>query len=580
MAKGIAPQSACFDPPGGQAGITLPRRPARMRHFALFIDNEVRGPLSEYEVQDLIAAGTVNGQTLCAPAGSTEWEPLANHFTFGSTLKLNRAPAVEKSEAELAAEANRLDPEVRRSLLMYGLADGATVDQISPAQAEAALAGQIARIQAARRLHLIAGWSALVLAGATGATLTLTDTPVARALGTAALSFTKDDPRQAELARRFETELRTFEKLRADALAASFAAPTGGTPARAALLARLKVNPATGFNLRGEVDTAPLAGLVGKWNVKLDPAVRVFVLPATPPETVARKIEEQSNVLDAVLAPVLDDAGFDSLRAEVVRGFPEFPAAPESARLKTEVEAMKLPELKAMIERVEFRAQAAEKAPATKDWSPQLRAFAGQLRDLLARVQTNVNPVARGRRWSEFNAGPGAELAAWVLGADAREAKVDDKGAFVLDETAKLDAAAAATRVLVTTQLNNDTVYLAWGSKFLSCRTLDSHEIPKEQFLAREEYKVVDKPATGGRRCLAKARVGGRELAVERVSPRWHFLTVAREKDPDSLVVAVDAETYAKFAVGQVVPFETLAALQVFARPVESPVPAPLSPAE
>lgn len=580
MAKGIAPQSACFDPPGGQAGITLPRRPARMRHFALFIDNEVRGPLSEYEVQDLIAAGTVNGQTLCAPAGSTEWEPLANHFTFGSTLKLNRAPAVEKSEAELAAEANRLDPEVRRSLLMYGLADGATVDQISPAQAEAALAGQIARIQAARRLHLIAGWSALVLAGATGATLTLTDTPVARALGTAALSFTKDDPRQAELARRFETELRTFEKLRADALAASFAAPTGGTPARAALLARLKVNPATGFNLRGEVDTAPLAGLVGKWNVKLDPAVRVFVLPATPPETVARKIEEQSNVLDAVLAPVLDDAGFDSLRAEVVRGFPEFPAAPESARLKTEVEAMKLPELKAMIERVEFRAQAAEKAPATKDWSPQLRAFAGQLRDLLARVQTNVNPVARGRRWSEFNAGPGAELAAWVLGADAREAKVDDKGAFVLDETAKLDAAAAATRVLVTTQLNNDTVYLAWGSKFLSCRTLDSHEIPKEQFLAREEYKVVDKPATGGRRCLAKARVGGRELAVERVSPRWHFLTVAREKDPDSLVVAVDADTYAKFAVGQVVPFETLAALQVFARPVESPVPAPLSPAE
>jgi hypothetical protein len=551
-----------------------------MRHFALFIDNEVRGPLSEYEVQDLIAAGTVNGQTLCAPAGSTEWEPLANHFTFGSTLKLNRAPAVEKSEAELAAEANRLDPEVRRSLLMYGLADGATVDQISPAQAEAALAGQIARIQAARRLHLIAGWSAFVLAGATGATLALTDTPVARALGSVALSFTKDDPRQAELARRFETELRTFEKLRAAALAATFAAPTGGAPARAALLARLKVNTATGFNLRGEVDTAPLAGLVGKWNVKLDPAVRVFVLPAALPDTVARKIEEQSNVLDAVLAPVLDDAGFDSLRAEVVRGFPEFPAAPESARLKTEVEAMKLPELKAMIERVEFRAQAAEKAPATKDWSPQLRAFAGQLRDLLARVQTNVNPVARGRRWSVFNAGPGAELAAWVLGADAREAKVDDKGAFVLDETAKLDAAAAATRVLVTTQLNNDTVYLAWGSKFLSCRTLDSHEIPKEQFLAREAYKVVDKPATGGRRCLAKARVGGRELAVERVSPRWHFLTVAREKDADSLVVAVDEETYAKFAVGQVVPFETLASLQVFARPVESPVPAPLSPAE
>jgi hypothetical protein len=551
-----------------------------MRHFALFIDNEVRGPLSEYEVQDLIAAGTANAQTLCAPAGSTEWEPLSNHFTFGSTLKLNRGPALEKTEAEIAAEANRLDPEVRRSLLMYGLADGATVDQISPAQAEAALAGKIASLQAARRRHLVAGWGAFALAGAAGVTLALTDTPVSRLLGSAALSLTKDDPKLVDQSKRFENELKTFEKLRAEALAATFAKPAGGAPARPVLLARLKVNAGAGFDLSGEVDTAPLAGLVGKWNVKLDPAVRVFVLPAPLPEDVARKVAEQSAVLDAVLSPMLDDAGFDSLRAEIVRNFPAFPAAPESARLKTEVEAMKLPELKAMIERVDFRARAAEQAPATKDWAPKLRAFSAQLRDLQVRQQINGNPAARGRRWSEFNAGTGAELAAWVLGANAREAKVDEKGAFTLAETGKLDAAAAGSRLLITTQLNNDTVYLAWGSKFLSCRTLDSHEIPKEKFLAREEYKVVDKPATGGRRCVAKARVGGRELTVERTSPRWYFLTVAREKDADSLVVAVDADTHAKFAVGQVVPLETLAELQVFARPVESPIPSPLNAAE
>ena len=50
--------------------------------------------------------------------------------------------------------------------------------------------------------------------------------------------------------------------------------------------------------------------------------------------------------------------------------------------------------------------------------------------------------------------------------------------------------------------------------------------------------------------------------------------------DADSVVLGVDAATYDKFAVGQVVPFEVLAGLQVFARPAESATPAPLSLAE
>ena len=565
-----------------------------MRHFALFIDNEVRGPLSEYEVQDLIAAGTATAETLCAPAGSTAWEPLSNHFTFGSTLKLNRAPAVERTAEESEAQANRLDPDVRRNLLMYGLADAATVDQLSPAQAETALAARIADLKTRRRTHQLAGLGAFLVALALGAYLGLGDTPIAGLLGKAAGSWSKEDPKVTEQAKRLETELRTFEKLRAEAEAAVFAPPAGGSPARAALTARLHVTEGNLFNVSGGVDTAPLAALVGKWNVKLDPATRLFLLPAAVPPEQARKIDEQSRVLDVILSPLMDDAGFESLRQETVRGFPEQPGVPESARLKSEVENMKLAELKVMIDRVEFRARAceqegsagnlvgtrAQQAGVLRDWAPKLRAFAAQLRELHNRLQININPAARGKLWSEFNAGPGAELAAWVLGADAKEIKVDAQGAFVIAGTAKLDAAAAAGRLLATTQINNDTVYLAWGSKFLNCRDLASAEIPKEQFLAREEYKVVDKPVTGGRRCVAKARVGGRDLVVERTAPQWRFLAVAREKDADALVVAVDAATYEKFAVGQVVPFEILAGLQTYARPAESAIPSPLGAAE
>ncbi len=565
-----------------------------MRHFALFIANEVRGPLSEYEVQDLIAAGTATAETLCAPAGSTAWEPLSNHFTFGSTLKLNRGPAVERTEEESTAQANRLDPEVRRNLLMYGLADAATVDQFAPAQAEAALAARIAEIQSSRRRHQFAGLGAFLTALALGAYLGLADTPVASLLGQAAGVWSKEDPKVTEQTKRLEADLRNFEKLRAEAAAAVFAPPVGGTPALPTLTARLRVAEGSRFNVSGGVDTAPLAGLVGKWNVKLDPTTRLFLLPTPMPTEQAAKVEEQSRVLDVILSPLMDDAGFESLRQETVRNFPDQPGVPESARLKTEVENMKLAELKVMIDRVEFRARACEQqgsgtsltgsssqqAAVLREWAPKLKSFAGQLRELHNRLQINVNPAARGKLWSEFNAGPGAELAAWVLGANAQEVKVDAQGAFVIAETAKLDAAAAAGRLLATTQINNDTVYLAWGSKFLNCRDLASAEISKEQLLAREEYKVVDKPLTGGRHCVAKGRVGGRELTIERTSPQWRFLTVARDKDADSLVVGVDAATYDKFAVGQVVPFEVLTGLRVFARPVESAIPSPLSAAE
>ena len=201
-----------------------------MRHFALFIANEVRGPLSEYEVQDLIAAGTATAETLCAPAGSTAWEPLSNHFTFGSTLKLNRAPAVERTAEETEAQANRLDPELRRNLLMYGLADGATVDQLAPAQAESALAARIAEIKSRRRAHQAAGLGAFLAALALGAYLGLGDTPVATLLGQAAGTWSKEDPKVTEQSKRLETDLANFEKLRGDAAAAVFAPPAGDTP--------------------------------------------------------------------------------------------------------------------------------------------------------------------------------------------------------------------------------------------------------------------------------------------------------------------------------------------------------------
>jgi len=547
-----------------------------MRQFALFIDNEVRGPLSEYEIQDLINASTVHAETQCAPAGSVEWEPLSNHFTFGSSIKLNKK--VEKSEAEAEVDANRLDVDVRRKLLMYGLADSATVDQISQAQAEIVLAGHEADLQAKITTHRTIGLSAFIVTLAL-ATYVGSFTDIGGSLlGKGAAKFAKDDPKAPDNQKRFDSDVKRFEEIQAQAQLANFQRPTGGQLLRPVLLNRLRIPENQGFKVSGAVDTTPLSNLLTKWNIKLDDVLKVYVLSTPIPADIQQKVTEQAAVLDTVLSPMMDDASFDKLRSEVVASFPA-DAALESARLKGEMEQMKLAELKTAIDRVEFRAREAEKVANTK-WAGELRVFAGKLRDLQNRIRINVDPNARKKVWSEFNSGLGAELGAWVLASNAKELKVDQNGNFLIPENGKLEADIAPSRLLVTAQINGDTVYLAWGSKFLACRDLRSEEIPKDTFLTREQYKVLDKPITGNRRHYVRYRVGDKEITANRFSPKWYFLIVAREKDTDPLIVMVDAETHGKFPVGSVVPTEILEKCESFPRLTESPAPAPLLAAE
>ncbi len=543
-----------------------------MRHFALFIENEVRGPLSEYEVQDLINAGSVNAETLCAPAGSTEWEPLSNHFSFGSSIKL--AKKAEKSEAEAEVDANRLDVDVRRKLLMYGLADSATVDQISKAQAEIVLGGHEADLRKRIGLHRNAGIAAFFVGLALTAYVGAATEVGGNLLGKAAAKFAKDDPKAQDGVKRFDSDVKHFEEIQAQAQAATFLRPAGGQALRPILLNRLRVPETQAFKVSGAVDTSPLGNLLTKWNIKVDDTVKVYALPAAMPADVQQKVAEQAAALDTVLSPMLDEASFEKLRADVVASFPN-DAAPEAARLRSEMDQLKLGELKTAIDRVEFRSREAEKSGNGK-WAGELRAFTGKLRDLQNRIRINVDPNARKKVWSEFNAGPGAELGAWVLASNAKEIKVDQNGAFLVPEMGKIEPDAAPARLLVTTQINGDTVYLAWGSKFLACRDLRSEEIPKDAFLTREQYKVLDKPVTGNRRHFVRYRVGDKEIFANRLSPKWCFFVVARDKDTDPLIVMVDAETHAKFPVGGVVPTEVLEKCESFPRLTESPAPAPL----
>lgn len=135
------------------------------QHYALFIDNEVKGPFSRAQVEEMIAQGQVQADTPCATGGSSEWMPTSTLFTFGvkkpTTL---RDTLLQEKERD----TSRLDPVVRSRILQLGFADAATVDMLTPAQALAALAAHDKKNQQEKKnkkLAIFAGLPASLLVG-------------------------------------------------------------------------------------------------------------------------------------------------------------------------------------------------------------------------------------------------------------------------------------------------------------------------------------------------------------------------------------------------------------------------------
>lgn len=565
-----------------------------MRQFALYIDDEVKGPFSEYEVQDMIHAGQLTAKSLCAPAGSQDWEPLSNHFTFGSNLKLTRRTTDKPTQAaETEPSLPRLDHDIRRRLLMYGLADAASVDQISPIQAdilisetETKIRRQILTRRLSTYLSLGAGaaaaWFGLV--GSSGAIATL---------GSVAESVTKLDVKAAAQWETLGRKSREFETGLQAAMVAPFSEPPGGVAASTLLLARLQVNEDTAYNFSVHVDLSNdgLVAPLNKFGIALDPKLTIHLLPADLPDDIVRKAKAQGETLQLVLSPLLDNSQFEPLREELLGKFPDSSEVPESSRLRSELANLKVADLGMAAEKVLFRAREAENigegkgvknsatgnAKAYAAWAPRLREFATQINLLRDKIRINVDPDARRKVWSDFNLGTGAELGAWVLSRSPRTMQCDEKGDVHLVDTANLRPETLLHRALVSFRINEDTVFLPWDSAFLVVGEANSTRIPNETLVARERYKVVSLITAGGKRHAYRSDVGGRTLAGFRDSPKFYYLAVAREKDTDVVTVRVDEATFNATKRGDIIPMEALAKLTVFPTPAEPVAPASLT---
>ncbi|MDR2430155.1 MAG: DUF4339 domain-containing protein [Puniceicoccales bacterium] len=111
-------------------------KPSDTQRHALYLNNEVKGPYTQAEIQALIDSGTLTPDTLCAPEGAdaNDWKPASQIFTFPPEKKTSQ-PLPETTGDDRPS----LDPALRKKIIHLGLATAATVDTFTPAQATAAV---------------------------------------------------------------------------------------------------------------------------------------------------------------------------------------------------------------------------------------------------------------------------------------------------------------------------------------------------------------------------------------------------------------------------------------------------------
>ncbi len=564
-----------------------------MRTFTLYINNEARGPFTEEEVVQLLTSGDIKGETLGALAGSENWVHIAELIKFGTTIKLSN-----DGKDLTTNEAPTLSAVDRRKLLTYGLATNATVEQFTPEQAHALVEEHEAQIRIVLRSRKVVTASVFVLflLGATcyGIFTESGSHLVGRLVH--ALAH-KEDPKLTDTQQRFETEIKRFEKLNADIQKIKFEKPRGAINPKYTLLNRLQVPSNNGFKVTGTIDCSPLKELLAQSDAKSDDSLRIYILNSEIPRDISRKVNQQIATLEAIVAPAMNEGDIERLRYEAIMSFPNNSRFPESARLQSEISNPKtVNDINGIIKKVAERAKIAAKsgesnskasnsandiALASRQWSEELYAYVDRLNDFQRLERLNSRPKERKNAWSEFNAKDGAEITAWLLASNTKEIPVNAEGQFTIPESPRLSLNNGNSQILIATKVGGDTLYLNWNSRYLSIRDFESNEIPKADFVEREQYKIVDRITTGGISLVTRTHVGNRDLTIRRISPKWYFLRVARENDTDSLLFMADKETFDKFNTpGQVVPANTLAKLEIYPNPCESVTPSPLTPGE
>ena len=133
-----------------------------MKEYSLFVDDAVVGPLPQQEIEAKIKSGELPADVLVAAPGDAEWRPAKDVFNIRMGVRLSRKTEAEEQRLREARQ-EKLDPEVRKKLMLYDLADAISVDKFSSEEATAAIAQYESALARKKYMKIGLGIGAFIL---------------------------------------------------------------------------------------------------------------------------------------------------------------------------------------------------------------------------------------------------------------------------------------------------------------------------------------------------------------------------------------------------------------------------------
>lgn len=611
-----------------------------MKEYSLFVDDTVAGPLPQQEIEEKIKNGELPADVLIAAPGDTEWKPAKEVLNIRMGVRLSRKTEAEEQRLRDARQ-EKLDPDVRKKLMLYDLADAISVDKFTSKEAAAAIA-DYERAQARKKYMKIGvgiGAFALVFCGIYFTLDKVTLSGINRGLlAPVTEMMVAPNEEYSKTIRATANDIEALEKFREEVEALEFKMPNGGKESRREFIRRVYIPKEQSTFISGKIDATPLLTKVLPEGSKPQ-SMDVFFVPRVSTD-VKKIIKEEVELLALLKQPLWTD---EELAAKAVETL--VPALPDpegvkmfSGRLKDWISKLKAEDIAKqpahwarMLEqevhrqdsqgrfyRPEEKERLLTRTPSKelmsklnssklkkeienmpKDSPSKLAVvrwcvhdmppFLDKFQKFVDDNRINYSQAYRDELWKAFMDKNNAAI--------LEEFNVAAMDSFPLAEDGSFRIARDNDRgMCLRVQLKDVVLFVPEDLKFepedggrdidaFSAGKVERERVKPEDRLLEEKYNVAKKISVGGKTYYATGKIQRNPVKIMRKSPVLNYIEVERigEADPRAKNVknlclyVPDEADFNGMAVGMPVPMEKLLTYQIFNQPRETQAPSKLT---
>lgn len=563
-----------------------------MKEYSLFIDDAVAGPLPQQEIEEKIKSGELPADVLIAAPGDTEWRPAKEVLNIRMGVRLSRKTEAEEQRLRDARQ-EKLDPDVRKKLMLYDLADAISVDKFTQKEAVAAIAAYESALARKKYMKIGVGVGAFALVFG-GIFFTLDNVSLSGInrglLAPITEMMVAPNEEYPKIIRATAKDIETLEKFREEVEALEFKMPNGGKDPKRDFIRRVYIPKDQSTFITGKIDATPLLDAILPEGMKTE-SMDIFFMQRVSNET-KKILQEEIDLLAEfknplwtdqelaakaleTLAPALPNPGdsktieshTDRLRTWLselkVEDIAELPARwakflemevyrqdsqgrfyrpEEKERLLTRTPSKELlsklssSKLKKEIENMPK--DSPSKLAVVRWCVHDMPPFLDKFQRFVEENRINYSQAYRDELWKAFNDKNKAAL--------LEEFEVAAMNAFPLEADGSFRIARDNDRgMCLRVQIKDVTLFIpedlrlkpADGGrdvKAFSAGKIERERIKPEDRLLDEQYNVVKKISVGGKNYYATGKIQRKPVKVMRKSPVLNYVEVERvgEADP------------------------------------------------